>query len=167
MVIFIIIYVFFTSVFYEDVNEKNFFNQKIEGATSFNMVLEIPKINLKKGLYDINSDLNNVEKGIEINNSSDYPDVINGNLILESHSGTSFVSYFKNLEKLKENDEVFVYYDNIKYVYLIDNYYYIKKTGKAAIKRNLNKNSVTLITCVKNENKQVVYVGYLYKKTNY
>lgn len=128
---------------------------------SFISVLEIPKIDLKKGLYDINSPLNNVNKNIEINKKSDMPNKKNGNFILEAHSGYSFVSYFKNLEKLTKGDSVKVYYDNVVYLYEIDNFYDIPKTGKARIKRDYSKNTITLITCKKNEDKQIVYIGYL------
>lgn len=165
IVIFIFIYTFSLDTFYEEKNKQLFFDNNFPVASTFNMVLEIPKINLKKGLYDIDSEMNNVEKNIEINKVSDYPSVEKGNLILESHSGTSKVSYFKNLDKLTKSDEVIVYFNNIKYVYLIDNFYYIKKTGTAKIKRDNSKNAITLITCSKGM--QIVYIGYLFEKSSY
>ena len=45
--------------------------------------------------------------------SSNYPDVAKGNLILASHSGTSSISFFKNLYKLEVNDDVYVNYNNV------------------------------------------------------
>ena len=51
-------------------------------------VIEILKINLKKGLYSKDSKKNNVNN-IEILKESDMPDIKNGNFILAGHSGTS------------------------------------------------------------------------------
>ena len=63
------------------------FSNKNEKSNSqsnedFIAVLEIPKIDLKKGIYSINSKNNNVDKNIMLLNESDMPDVINGNFIL-------------------------------------------------------------------------------------
>lgn len=131
------------------------------------MVLEIPKINLKKGLNNINSKYNNVSYNIQILKESSMPDVENGNLILAGHNGSSSVSFFRNLEKLKKDNDVFIYYNGFKYRYKIDKFYDVNKTGKVSIKRE-NKTSITLITCKKGTNdKQVVYIGYLVDKQAY
>lgn len=151
---------------------KNFFNvEKVDVdkdyADSYISVLEIPKINLKRGLYEIKNPLNDVNKNIEINPKSNMPNIEKGNFILEAHSGLSLTSYFNNLEKLTKGDVINVYYGNVIYKYLIDSFYDIDKTGKALIKRDYNKTTVTLITCKKNENKQIVYIGYLEEKKAY
>ena len=62
-------------------------------------VLEIPTINLKKGLLDIDDKNNNVDKNIEILKGSSMPDQ-GGNLILAAHNGLGRVAYFRNLHKL-------------------------------------------------------------------
>lgn len=131
------------------------------------MVLEIPKINLKKGLNNINSKYNNVSYNIQILKESSMPDIENGNLILAGHNGSSSVSFFRNLEKLKKDNDVFIYYNGFKYRYKIDKFYDVNKTGKVSIKREY-KTSITLITCKKGTNdKQVVYIGYLVDKQAY
>ena len=78
--------------------EKND-NEFVEEEDYF-MILEIPKIKLKRGLYGVNSYLNNVNSNLEILSSSNMPDTQNSNLIIAGHSGNSDVSYFKNLYKL-------------------------------------------------------------------
>lgn len=124
-------------------------------------ILEIPKINLIKGLVNINSESNNVNKNIQIIKSSTFPDIENGNLILAAHSGTSNISYFKNLYKLNINDIVNIYYNNHKYSYKIVIKYNVEKK-KVIIKRNINKTCITLITCDKNnKNEQMIFVGEL------
>lgn len=122
----------------------------------------VPKIGINRKLYSINSKKNTVEKNIQIIESSSMPDVKNGNLILAAHSGDSKISYFHNLNKLEKNDEIIIVYDNIDYRYLVSDKYTVLKTGKVSIKRDRNKNTVTLITC-KGENEQLVVIGYLDK----
>lgn len=138
-------------------NESNTINNKQK--EHYIAVLEIPKIKLKKGLYNIDSKLNNVDKNIEILHESDMPDIPNGNLILASHSGNSSISYFKNLTKLEINDKIIIYYNNEKYIYKLVNIYEVDKKGSMEIIRNNNKRVLTLITCnKKDKTKQSVFI---------
>ena len=135
---------------------------------SYSMILEIPKINLKKGLCSIGQSCNNVSKNIEILKESDMPSVINGNLFLAGHNGNSKVSFFNKLDRLSVGDSIYIYYDGYKYEYKLNNYYDIKKTGEANIKRDKNKTTLVLVTCKKNtKDKQVIYVAYLENKSEY
>jgi LPXTG-site transpeptidase (sortase) family protein len=129
---------------------------------NFVAVLEIPKIDLKRGLYDVESKYNNVNRNIMILSPSQYPDVENGNFILAAHSGSGYISFFRNLYKLSTGDYAYVYYNNVKYSYEITNIYYQQKTGKIAVYRPQDKNTLMLITCTKNdESTQTVYVAEL------
>lgn len=131
-------------------------------------VLEIPTINLKRGLVDPNSYYNNVNYNIQIINSSTFPNIENGNFILAGHNGASYISFFKNLYKLNINDKVYVYYNNVKYEYVIENIYDTNKDGNIEIYRNHEKTTITLITCKKNtKDKQIVYIGYLNNTSTY
>ena len=127
--------------------------------------LEIKKINLKQGLVSKNSYYNNVNRNIQIIKSSSYPDEENGNTILASHSGTSSISYFKNLYKLEVNDEAKIYYKNNTYTYKLNNIYNVPKTGTVNIKRDIYKTTLTLITCTKgSKTEQTVYIFNLVNK---
>ena len=142
-------------------------DKKTSSSPTYNYiaVLEIPSIKLKRGLVDYKSKYNNVKYNIQIIEHSQMPDIENSNLILAGHNGTSNVSFFNDLDKLKEDSLVYVYYNNIKYIYKINNNYEVKKDGKVEIIRNRNKTTITLITCKKDsEDKQLVYVGYLVDK---
>lgn len=131
-------------------------------------VLEIPTINLKRGLVAYDSKYNSVKYNIKILDKSDMPDVKNGNLILAAHNGTSSVSFFNNLSAIKNGDAINVYYDGYKYIYKYNNSYEVDKNGKVQIVRDKTNNAITLITCKDNsDTKQVVYVGYLIEKTEY
>ena len=156
------------SNFYIQEEKKNDTNQvqnnkenQMTRSLEYIAVLKIPKIKLEKGLVAKDSKYNNIDYGIKILKESDSPDVINGNVILASHSGTADISYFNNLDKLKINDEVLILYNGKTYQYKIVNIYDIDKTGKAKINRNNNKSTITLITCRNGTNKQIVLIGEL------
>ena len=124
--------------------------------------LSIPKISLEHGLTDMNSKYNDVKYGIEIINGSNYPNVLNGNLILAAHSGTSSVSFFKDLYKITIGDTCIVTYKGKTYKYKIVNIYNKPKIGKITIDRDYNKNTLTLVTCTKNsKTEQTIYIGEL------
>lgn len=122
-------------------------------------VLEVPKINLKKGFYGLDSPYNNVDYNITVINGSTYPTEENNNLILAAHSGDCPVCYFENLYKLKKGDEAYLNYNNTKYSYKIVDIYDVEKDGTVAIYRDYTKNVLTLITCTRNsDTKQTVYI---------
>lgn len=154
----------------EEVVIKDEEDKKTSSSPTYNYiaVLEIPSIKLKRGLVDYKSKYNNVKYNIQIIEHSQMPDIENSNLILAGHNGTSNVSFFYDLDKLKEDSLVYVYYNNIKYIYKINNNYEVKKDGKVEIIRNRNKTTITLITCKKDsKDKQLVYIGYLVDKVEY
>ena len=122
---------------------------------------------MKRGLVAINDKSNNVNKNIEIIKGSDMPDVANGNFILAGHSGYSNISYFKNLNKMELNDLIYVYYNGEKFNYKITNIYDVEKTGQVSISKNNNANTLTLITCRHNTNKQIVIIAELTNREVY
>lgn len=130
-------------------------------------VLEIPKINLKQGIPYPNSKDNTVDRNIQVIEPFEYPDIEAGNFILASHSGNSIISYFKNLDKLDVNDEVYVYYQKNKYIYKIADFYESDKY-QVSIKRDHSKTTLTLTTCSKDKkDKQLVLIAYLVNVSNY
>ena len=142
-------------------------NNSTKTATNYVAVLEIPTINLRRGLYEKNDPNNNVNRNIYMLKDTVLPDESDvSHILLASHSGNSYISYFKNLHKLDENDEVYFYYNNTKYVYSIYKIYEVDKTGNVELKRT-NNSDITLITCKGNLNKQIVVIGTLKSKEAY
>lgn len=138
-------------------NENIGDNQTID--YNYKGVLEIPKINLKNGFYDLDSRYNNVDYNITIIKGSTFPDIENSNLILAAHSGDCPVCYFEKLYKLEHGDVAYIYYGNINYSYKIVDIYEVEKDGTVAIYRDYSKKVLTLITCTRNSNtKQTVYI---------
>lgn len=130
-------------------------------------VLEIPKIKLKRGIVDKNSSYNNVNRNIYTLKETTMPDEEdNSHIMLASHSGNSYISYFKNLNKLNLNDKVYFFYKNNKYVYKVIKKYEVEKTGTVKLSKK-NSSDITLITCVSGTNNQIVLVANLESIENY
>lgn len=150
----------------QEENDENEINNSNIPKKEFIGFLVIDKIKLNVGLVSKKSYYNHVNRNVEILKVGDYPNVLNGNFILASHSGTSKVSYFRNLYKLKLNDQALVYYKEYVYHYKIVDIYNVPKVGSLEIKRNPEKSVMTLITCTKNsKTEQTVYILELFSKT--
>lgn len=154
-----------------EINTEESTNEIVEETKKSNInytaILEIPVINLKRGVVDSTKNFHSINYAISVDKSSNYPNEY-GNFILYAHSGNSSIAYFKNLNKVNINDDVFVYFNGIKYHYVIYDKYNIKKTGKAVINRPSNGKNITLITC--NQNKsgyQIVLTGNLIDSITY
>ena len=125
-------------------------------------VLEIPKIGLKRGFYNTDSKYNNIKYNVTLVEGSSMPDVVNGNLILMSHSGSSYVSYFRHLYRLNIGDMAYVTYNGVKYAYQIVNIYDVPKIGAISIRRNTERTTLTMFTCTRNrDDAQTVYIAEL------
>ena len=142
----------------EEVAEQEEKKETTTPTINYIAVIKIPKIGLEKGLASKGSYWNNVNRNIEILSESDMPDVDKGNVILASHSGNSSISYFRKLNKLQNDDIVSIVYNGKEYKYKMVNSYEIEKNGYAHIVRNAEKNTLTLITCKHNTDKQIVVI---------
>lgn len=152
----------------EEIKEQPKQEEKKTSNYNYIGVLEIPKINIKRGFLNIKDKGNNVNKNLQVIKGSDMPNVKNGNLIIAAHSGNSYISYFKNLHKLSNDDVAYVYFNNIKYTYKVAGKYDAEKNGKVTIHRDNKKNTLTLITCSQTDKtKQIVYILELESEENY
>ena len=138
------------------------------GIYDYIAMLEIPKINLKRGLVAKDSSANRVSVNVQTLKESNYPDVEKGNLILEAHSGNGYNAYFRDLYRLEKKDTVNVYYNDVKYTYEIADIYLQDKIGRLVIYRDKSKTTLTLITCTRNNRtKQSVYIAELVSYVEY
>lgn len=127
--------------------------------------IEIPKISMIAGFRNINSPYNKVDYGLEVLSVSKMPDVKKSNFILAGHSGDSKISYFKNLYKLSLSDNAYVTYKGYTYVYSIVDIYKVEKKRAFSVYRDFDKNTLTLITCTRNDKtSQTVYILELIDK---
>ena len=152
----------------EDKNKEQI-KEKESGSKSINYtaIIEIPTIDLKQGVVDSTKNFSSINYAISVDKNSNYPNE-SGNFILYAHSGNSYISYFRKLNKVNINDNVYIYFNGVKYHYVIYDKYDIKKTGKAKVITSKSDNYITLITC--NQDKkgyQIVVLGKLVDTLNY
>ena len=125
-------------------------------------VLEIPRIGLKRGFYNVGSKYNNIQYNVTMVEGSTLPDVENGNLILMAHSGDAYISYFAYLWRMNVGDDVYVTYNGRKYHYQIVNIYDVPKIGVVVIHRNKDRTTLSMVTCTKNnDSAQTIYISEL------
>ncbi len=127
-------------------------------------ILKIPKINLVEGFYNINSKNNNVDKSVTILKESIMPNKNGGIIYLTAHSGYGYLAYFKNLDKLKINDIVYVDISSNSYQYIVSDIYEVEKNGKISVDHNIHENYLVLTTCSKDKSKQLVVISKLLNK---
>ena len=146
----------------ENLPNDNKENTSVEAPIDYSKfygILEIPKIGLKRGFYNIGSRYNDIKYSVTMVNGSFMPDVLNSNLILMAHSGSAAISYFEYLYNLGLGDTAYITFNGQKYNYQLVNIYDVPKTGKVKIVRNYDKTVLTLITCTRNSDSlQTVYI---------
>ena len=121
--------------------------------------LEVPDVKIKRGFVSPDSKYNSVGYNVMVIGGSKMPNVKNGNLILAAHRGNSSVSYFDKLYKLKRRAKATITYEGKTYTYELTNTYEERKDGSLTIKRNANVNTLTLITCTRNNKKtQTIFI---------
>ena len=143
----------------DEVNEEDFDNTTVDledmvdadRVDAYIGYLSVPDVDIKRGFVNINSKYNSVGYNVMLIEGSKMPDQDKGNLILAAHRGNSSVSFFDNLYKLKDNARAYITYQGKVYEYELRNSYLEPKDGELTIRRNPNVNTLTLITCTRND----------------
>lgn len=143
-----------------------FLENKIDGnyeeKYKYNAIIEIPSINLKRGILDVNNEYNKAKYNIELVKETE------NTIVLASHNGNSYNSFFGNLHNLELGDIINYYKDSKLYRYVYSDSYEIKKDGHADLYHKNEKNSIILITCKDGtDDAQVIHIGYLKEIQNY
>ena len=124
-------------------------------------ILEIPKIKLVEGFYNIDSNKNNVNRHVTLLKESIMPGNDGSIIYLAAHSGSGYIAYFKDLDKLSIGDIAIIKYQNKTYSYSINDIYETIKNGTITVNHNIHENYLVLTTCSKNKNQQLVITGKL------
>lgn len=145
-------------------NIKNSKPVKINDENDYEMIIEISKINLKKGILKKENKHNNIEENVTLLKESKYPNE-GGNIYIAAHSGTGKHAFFNDLSKLKINDEIDIYYQKNKYTYQINEIKKISKIENSSVITK-NKNNLILITCSQEDkSKYLVVISNKIKET--
>ena len=143
----------------EDDLDEPTITDPVEDAAGYIGYLSVPDVNIKRGFTTLDSPNNTLSKNIMLIQGSNMPDVDKGNLILAGHNGRSRVSFFNDLYKLNMGTHAYVTYNGKIYDYVLKDRYDVPKVGNISIKRNVDKTTLTLITCHRTSNSlQVVFV---------
>ena len=149
-----------------DTNTKNTLQKVIymEDDEEYIGVVKIPKIKLKEGFYSKNSTKNNVNNSVTLLNESIMPEDDGSIIYLAAHSGSGYLAFFKNINKLNYGDMIYLSYNSNNYTYTVTDIYEIVKDGKITVKRNTNEKYLILTTCSKNKNMQTIIVSKMLNK---
>lgn len=139
-------------------NKQDIYKQDTQNKEEIIGNIIIDKINLDMPLYNIESKNNNIEENVTILNESILPPNEKSIVFLAAHSGTSKVSYFNDLDKLKTNDTILLTINNIKNTYQITNIYKQKKNGYIKVNKE-NKDQLILTTCDPNNDKYQLIIN--------
>ncbi len=126
--------------------EENIEKENTKDKTFETWYLEIPCINLKA----------NIQEGTTKEIMDDFIGHFEetkkdeGNIGLAAHNRGYKNNYFQNLKQLKEGDEIYYQYQDIKKEYSVIKHVIIKDTDWTNLE-NTNENTITLITCVENQ----------------
>lgn len=109
--------------------------------------IRIPKMNLKLPLY-LGATQKNMKKGAAILGQTSLPiGGENTNSVIAAHRGFQGVPYFRDIEKLKVNDKIFVTNPWETLEYRVETIKVIYPGDIAEIKIKPGKDMVTLLTC--------------------
>ena len=132
----------------------------------YNAVIKIDNINLFQGVVKSDKTASTIDDNVSYLRISDLPSAENGNFILAAHSGNDEVSYFKNLKRLKSNDEIKIYYNDNIYIYVVNKNFITNKNDLSVFDRIDKQTTITLITYDHNDNRIIVQ-GYLREVVGY
>lgn len=109
-----------------------------------NLEIKIEAINIENDLSI--SSIKNEIIGIVMFEEFGRPNKKHTNTVIGAHSGYGSNSYFNNINKLKENDKIYIYYENKQYLYLVKKVYEVNEIDTTPIEEK-NDSILTLMTC--------------------
>lgn len=134
----------------------------LTGCTTYiakddSIILSIDEINIHNevNISSIESEVN----GIVLFDEYGRPDIDNTNTIIGAHSGYGYNAYFNNLSKLEKEDVISLYYNEVEYIYLIEDVFEVSEDD-IEILENKEYSALTLITCnIKDTTKRIVVIS--------
>lgn len=129
---------------------------------NYNSVLEIPSINIKRGILNIDNKYNDAKYNIQLIKENE------NTIVLAAHNGNSNNSFFSTLHTIELGAEINYYKNDKKYKYIYSETYDAPKDGYINLYYDDKQKSIILITCKENVNDaQSVYIGYLKEESSY
>lgn len=129
-----------------------YYNKEYEFSHSEKMVIELPTIKLKQVVNKANADFSNLNNSLVYYKNNNYEKKI----IIFGHSGMGYGTYFNKLDRLNINDIAYLYINNKKISYYVNDIFKVSKEEIDVLK-NEKKSILLLITCDKyDKNKRLI-----------
>ena len=144
----------------KDINKKETKEiKKVKITNKYWGFIEIPKLNLYYGFYNLSDKNNEIKNGIEVMSGSEIPSETGSNIVLVAHSGIGYNILFDRLDVLNLEDEVNLYFNQSKYRYKVKKILNKDKKDVLSLIKSKN-NTLMLITCDKQEKEKnlIVYL---------
>ena len=131
---------------------KKFYTNSKKYSYTSDLMLEIPKINLKQIVKKANNNYSNLNTNLVYYKNNN----LNKKIIIFGHSGIGYGVYFNRLDELKINDTCYLYKNNYKQVYKVEKIFEINEDNTSILNIE-NTPNLILITCKKmDKNKRLV-----------
>lgn len=116
------------------------------------LIITIPSIKLKRKVWKKLSRKNKYRKNVVLLDDSDLPDVDGGNIQLAARIGLDDKAFFKDIDKVTEQDDIIITYKDEQYIYrLINSYSTNGYVDTNSIIRDKKMNALTLAGCGRNQ----------------
>lgn len=143
--------------FYVNYKNKESITSYYKNDSSFNyesdMIISIPKINLKRVVEKAADDFKNLNKSL-VYYKRNNP---NEKLVIFGHSGVGYGTYFNRIDELEVGNKIYLYINKLKVTYVVSEKYMVLETD-ISILNNDEERSLLLITCDKNNKKKRLIV---------
>lgn len=128
------------------------------------MIIGIPKIKIYAAVINGTSK-KALARGPGLCEKSPLPNEEESNVLIAAHRN-AYKEWFKNLDKLKEGDEIHIEFNKIKYIYEVLKVFIVEKNDWSVTKP-VGYNAITLISChpLKPPYKRIIARGKLKEKT--
>lgn len=141
------------SKLYTDISTNSIENSDDDNPNGIFCTIEIPKINLS---YPVFNTLD--EELLKISPCKFYGNNLNenDNICIAGHNYDNG-KFFSNISLLQPNDEIYIYSNNEKFVYVVTSNYEVTQNDLSPIfNYNKNENVLTLVTCNNFNNNRII-----------
>lgn len=141
------------SKLYTNISNDSFENDNNGNSNDLFSIIEIPRIGLSYPVFNtLNEELLKISPCKFYGNNLDE----NGNICIAGHNYDNG-KFFSNIYILEPNDEIYIYYNNIKYIYNVISNYEVEANDLSPIFNYDNdRKNLTLVTCNNLNDKRIV-----------
>lgn len=147
---------------YANISNNSLESENAENSNELFGIIEIPKINLSYPVFN-----NLTEELLKISPCKFYGSTLNenGNICIAGHNYDNG-KFFSNISMLQSNDEIYIYYENIKYTYTVTSNYEVLSNNLSPIfNYEKDKKLLTLVTCNNFNDNRIIIKAYQNERT--